>query len=358
MNDTPTPLTRDWLARQLVALCAADTTSGREDAGLPALQALLAELGAEVALQPVAPGRTNVLATWGTPRLLFSTHLDTVPPFVAPRRDGSRIHGRGACDAKGQILAQLAAIRGLRAEGVEGFAWLGVVGEETDSAGAREALKLAPRFQEVRALINGEPTQNRLATGQRGALHLHLECRGLRAHSGSPERGRHALWLLLDWLQALRGEARPVDAELGPEVWNLGRLEGGDAPNVIPAQASAEVLARTVPGSDFESRVAALRPAEGAVSVRLAEPPDRYPVLEGFEHAAMPFGSDAPTLRALVPDRTVVLAGPGAIEVAHTDGEHLDLDDLEAGIALNARLAKHFLGSPIQGTHGGEGSKR
>lgn len=353
MTDTPTLLSQDWLASRLMDLCAVDTTSGAEDAGLPALRTLLAELGATLVEQPVAPGRTNVLAIWGAPRILFSTHLDTVPPFIAPRRDGNRIHGRGACDAKGQILAQLVAIHRLRAEGLEGFAWLGVVGEETDSAGAREALKLARRFQEVRALINGEPTQNRLATGQRGALHLHLECRGLRAHSGSPERGRHALWTLMDWLQRLRAEGRPVDADLGPEVWNLGRLEGGDAPNVVPAEASAEVLARTVPGSDFEARVAALRPDEGAISVRLAEPPDRYPAVDGFPMAAMPFGSDAPTLRALVPDRTVVLAGPGSIDVAHTDDEHLDLGDLEAGIALNARLAKHFLGS-----HGGEGSKR
>ena len=339
-------------------LCAVDTTSGAEDAGLPGLRALLSGLGAEVLEQPVAPGRTNVLATWGAPRLLFSTHLDTVPPFVAPRREEDRIHGRGACDAKGQIVAQLAAIRQLRSEGLDGFAWLGVVGEETDSAGAREALKLADRFPDLRALVNGEPTKNRLATGQRGALHLHLECHGVRAHSGSPERGRHAIWALLDWLEALRAEARPVDAELGPEVWNLGRLEGGDAANVIPAHAAADVLARTVPGSDFAARVEALRPEHGEIRVKLAEDPDRYPILEGFEHAPMPFGSDAPTLRALVPDRSVVLAGPGSIEVAHTDDEHLDLEELEAGIALNVRLAKHFLGGPIHGTHGGEGSKR
>ena len=353
MTDTPTLLSRDWLARRLVELCAVDTTSGAEDAGLPTLRAVLAELGAEIEEQAVAPGRTNLLATWGRPGLLFSTHLDTVPPFVPPHQDGTRIHGRGACDAKGQILAQLAAIHQLRAEGLDGFAWLGVVGEETDSAGAREALALAPRFTGVRALVNGEPTRNKLATGQRGALHLHLECHGVRAHSGSPERGRHALWTLLDWLQALRAEARPVDPELGPEIWNLGRLEGGDAANVIPAHAAAELLARTVPGSDFLDRAAALQPEHGELRVRLAEDPDRYPALDGFEMAPMPFGSDAPTLRALVPDRTVVLAGPGSIEVAHTDDEHLDLDDLEAGIALNVRLAKHFLGS-----HGGEGSKR
>lgn len=351
MTDTPTLLSRDWLAGRLLELCAADTTSGAEDAGLPALRTLLAELGADITEQPVAPGRTNVLAAWGTPRVLFSTHLDTVPPFIAPRREGDRILGRGACDAKGQILAQLAAIQALREEGAEGLAWLGVVGEETDSAGATAALSLS--MPELRALINGEPTGNRLATGQRGALHLHLECHGVAAHSGSPDLGRNAIWELADWMQRLRAETRPADPLLGPEVWNLGRMSGGGAPNVVPARAEAEVLARTLPGSDFADRVSALRPEHGEITVRLSEPPDRYPVLDGFSMAPMPFGSDAPALRALVPDRTVALAGPGHIAFAHAENEHLDLDDLEAGIALNRRLALHFLGS-----HGGEGSKR
>ncbi|HTL98834.1 MAG TPA: M20/M25/M40 family metallo-hydrolase [Holophagaceae bacterium] len=356
MTDTPTPLSRDWLASRLMDLCACDTTSGVEDLGLPALRALLMELGAEVTEQAVAPGRTNVLATWGIPEILFSTHLDTVPPFIAPRREGDRVHGRGACDAKGQILAQLAAIRALREEGVEGLAWLGVVGEETDSAGARAALSLS--MPALRALINGEPTGNRLATGQRGALHLHLECRGVAAHSGSPELGRSAIWELTDWLQRLREEPRPADPALGPEVWNLGRIGGGDAVNVVPAHAEAELLARTLPGSDFADRVAALRPERGEIALRLSEPPDLYPAVDGFPMAPMPFGSDAPALRALVPDRTVVLAGPGRIEVAHRPDEHLDLEDLEAGIALNARLARHFLGSHLHGSKGGEGSKR
>ncbi|HEU4951547.1 MAG TPA: M20/M25/M40 family metallo-hydrolase [Holophagaceae bacterium] len=353
MTDAPDPLNPDWLARQLLALCAVETTSGAEDAGLPALGALLTAMGAEVTEQPAAPGRTNVLATWGAPRILFSTHLDTVPPFFPPSRDGDRILGRGACDAKGQILAQLAAIARLRAEGLDGFAWLGVVGEETDSLGAREALKLADRLPGLRALINGEPTGNKLATGQRGALHLHLACEGVSAHSGSPELGHSAAWDLLDWLQGLRDLPRPVDPELGPEVWNLGRLQGGAAVNVIPAQAEAELLVRTVPGSDFAAQVEALKPERGRVAVRLSEHPDTYPAVDGFERAPMPFGSDLPTLRALVPEGTVVLAGPGHIAVAHTDHEHLDLADLEAGIALNARLARHLLGA-----HGGEGSKR
>lgn len=343
MNAPPADRSR-WLLSRLQDLCAQETTSGREDAGLPALRALLGELGATVLEQPVAPGRTNVLATWGRPRVLFSTHLDTVPPYLPPRLEEGLLRGRGACDAKGQVVAQLGAIRTLLAEGREGLAWLGVVGEETDSAGASAALGLADHLGDLRALINGEPTELRLATGQRGAQHLCLHCAGRAAHSGSPERGHNATWPLLDWLQRLRELPRPVDPGLGPEVWNLGLLRAGEAPNSVPAAAEALLMVRTVPGSAFAEEVRRLAPAEGSVELRLDEPPDRYPEVPGFDHAPMPFGSDAPTLRALVPDRTVVLAGPGSIAVAHTLDEHLALADLEAGVDLNRRLALHFLG--------------
>lgn len=341
--DASTADLRTWLAGRLEALCACDSTSGREDAMLPALNALLADLGAEVVEQPVAPGRTNVLATWGRPRVLFSTHLDTVPPFLPPRLEGEVLHGRGACDAKGQILAQLGAVRRLLAEGAGGLAWLGVVGEETDSAGARAALGLADLLQDLRVLVNGEPTGLKLATGQRGVQHLCLHCRGRSAHSGSPELGHDATWPLLDWLQRLRELPRAADPQLGPEVWNLGLLQAGEALNSVPASARADLLLRSLPGSGFAEAVRRLAPPEGSVDLRLDEPPDRYPEIPGFEHAAMPFGSDAPALRALVPDRTVVLAGPGSIAVAHTLEEHLALPELEAGVALNLRLARHFL---------------
>ncbi|GLH67630.1 M20 family metallopeptidase [Geothrix edaphica] len=343
MNATPADL-RSWLANSLQPLCACETTSGREDGGLAPLRALLSGLGAVIHEQRVAEGRTNVLATWGRPRVLFSTHLDTVPPYLPPRLEGDVFHGRGACDAKGQIVAQLGAVKALLAEGREGLAWLGVVGEETDSAGATAALGLADRLGDLKVLINGEPTDLKLATGQRGAQHLCLHCTGRAVHSGSPELGLNATWPLLDWLQRLREQPRPVDPALGPEVWNLGILRAGEALNSIPASAEAKLMARTLPGSTFVDEARRLAPPEGSVALTLDEPPDRYPEVPGFDHAAMPFGSDAPTLRALVPDRTVVLAGPGSIRVAHTLEEHLTLAELEAGVELNHRLALHFLG--------------
>src|SRR5690606_16205186 len=266
-----------------------------------------------------------------------------VPPFIPPRVQGDRVEGRGTVDAKGQIVAQLAAIAGLLRRGERDVAWLGVVGEETDSIGAQAALALAPRLRGLRAVIDGEPTGNRLATGQRGILHLRLCCTGKAAHSGTPEVGRSAIWPLLDWLQALRARPRPVDPDLGPEIWNLGRIEGGRAPNVVPDFAAADLFVRALPGSDFASVAAGLAPEGGQAEALHGTPADRFPRIPGHEHAVVPFGSDAPRLRRLAADGTVVLVGPGAIERAHSEDEHVLLDELRDGIDLLQRLAARFL---------------
>lgn len=327
-----------WLER----LCAHDTTTGREDRGLDTLVALLRELGARVHLQPIENGRSNVLALWGEPRVLFSTHVDTVPPYLPPQRAAEGLWGRGTADAKGQVIAQLAVIRTLLGEGRDGCAWLGVVGEETDSVGAKRALELAPQLAGCQALLNGEPTHNELATGQRGILSLALTCSGKAAHSGTPELGRSALWPLLEWLQRLRSIEGPSDQDLGPEIWNLGELAGGEAPNVVPAHARASVFARTLPGSNFLAEVRRLAPQDGRVEVLAETPSDRFPRHAGFRYAPVPFGSDAPRLRALARGGEVVLAGPGRIELAHGLDEHLRDDELCDGYALLLRLARHF----------------
>jgi len=327
----------------LADLCALDSTTGQEAALLPALVPVLEALGARVEVRELAPGRCNVLATWGEPRILFSTHLDTVPPFLPVRLEGDTLFARGACDAKGQMVAQWLAIDRLRREGREGFAWLGVAGEETDSLGAAEARHWADRFTRCRALINGEPTELNLATGEKGYEILRLACRGRAAHGGSPHLGHSAVLDLLDWLQAMRSLPLARDPDLGAEVWNLGTIQGGTAANVVPDRAEAVLNLRTVPGSGFRRALEALRPPQGELRVLVAMDPSRYPALPGFPRAPMPFGSDVPQLRPLIPDGTAVLAGPGTIDVAHTEQEHLALADLHAGIDLNGRLANHFL---------------
>lgn len=333
-----------WLLDRTEALCRADTTTGREDHGLPALRTLLRELGAAVELQQVAPGRHNVLATWGVPRLLFSTHLDTVPPFLPPRRQGDLLQGRGTCDAKGQIVVQLAVIHELLARGHGGFAWLGVVGEETDSLGAVAAADLADRLQTCTGAINGEPTENRLATGQRGALQLRLVTKGIAAHSGTPELGKSAIWPLLDWLHQLRELPPHHDADLGPEVWNLATLNAGTAPNVVPAHAEAMLFVRSLPGSRFLERARELAPEVGRVEQLSFTPPERFPRVPGFDYAPVPFGSDAPRLRSMLGGKPVVLCGPGSIRVAHTIDEHITGTDLVAGRERLLAIAEALLG--------------
>jgi len=338
----PTPVP-DPAFQLLAELCALDSSSGREAELLPALLPALGSRGARVDVRQLAPGRCNVLATWGEPRLLFSTHLDTVPPFLPPRLEGDTLFGRGACDAKGQMVAQWLALDRLLAEGRTGFAWLGVAGEETDSLGAQEALVWADRFTGCKALINGEPTGLKLAAGQRGVENLQMVCNGRAAHGGSPELGHSAILDLMDWLEGLRRLPLGHDPELGAEVWNLGTIQGGSAVNIVPDQAEALLNLRTVPSSTFRQALAAQAPAQGELRVVLADPPCLFPAIPGFERAPMPFGSDLPQLGALVPGGTLVLAGPGSIRCAHTEQEYLTLADLHAGIELNYKLALHFL---------------
>jgi acetylornithine deacetylase len=334
------------IAQCILKLCAVDSTTGQEAHMLPLLLELFTELGAQVQLQPVEGGRSNLLARWGKPRVLFSTHMDTVPPYLPPRREGNRLWGRGTCDAKGILATMAEALRALLEDGQRDVAFLGVVGEETDSLGARLALELKDQLPEIEAVINGEPTGNTLATGQKGSLHLRLRCSGKAAHSATPEEGVNAAFPLLDWIAAIRALPLPQDPRLGPEVWNLGTLRTGRAINIVPDEGEASLFARTVPGTTFRQDVIRLRPEQGEVDVIFERDPEYFPVLEGFPMAQVPFGSDAHTLRHLAQNHFIVMTGPGSIRVAHTAGEHLDLDDALAGAAQYVALAKMLLARP------------
>lgn len=352
MAETSFDLAR--MISRLAALMSVDTTTGREDAGLPTLEGILASAGAvAIERRPAAAGRTNVLARFGgEPRVLYTTHLDTVPPYLPPTidPDGRTVRGRGACDAKGQVVAQLAAIEALVAAGLRDVAWLGVVGEETDSVGAKaeeaRAAEGPPPFPELRLVVNGEPTRNALGAGQRGILHLKLRCRGKAAHSGTPERGRNAALDLVDWIQELRRLPLAEDADLGPEVWNLGRLAAGRAVNVVPDLAEADVLLRQVPGSAFAESVRRVAPADATVEVLAETGPAVFPVIPGAPRVRLPFGSDAPRLARLARGGRVALVGPGDIELAHSVDERITVAELEEGARLNLRLGRSCFGEP------------
>lgn len=330
-----------WRRECLFELCSVDSSTGHEGRLRPLLDSLLRDLGADVHWQPVSGERANVLATWGPPRLLLSTHLDTVPPYLEPTPTSSGLRGRGTCDAKGQVVTQLSAIRRLLAAGESGVAWLGVVGEETNSDGARAAVDLRSRLPELGAVVVGEPTEGAIPSGQKGFLHLELRCRGRRAHGADPkashpEWGTNALWHLLRWLDALRLADERVDPVFGREVWNLGVVEGGDAPNVVAGQARAELVVRTVPGSTFVDQCRRLAPREGTVLVRTEEAPVLYGGPAAFDigrtrSEAVGFGSDAPNLAPLAAGR-VFLYGPGSIARAHTDHERISWEALRWGV--------------------------
>ena len=325
------------LTRSLVDI---DSTTGREREASEWLARALAALGYRVTEQPVSDGRFNIFAQPGTapPQVVFSTHFDCVPPFFPSRFERGLIFGRGACDAKGILAAQVAAAERLRTAGETRFGLLFVVGEERGSDGARVANERAP--EGVRFLIDGEPTDNRLGAATRGVLRVRLQAQGRAAHSSFPELGESAIDKLLDALMVLRGVQLPEDALLGRTHYTVGLIEGGVAPNVVSPHASAELMFRIV-GEATPVRDA-LHVVDSLVSVEqvLEVPAVKLHVVPGFETATFPYTTDVP---ALTKWGRPLLLGPGSIHVAHTDEEHLAVEELMAAVDLYARLARELL---------------
>ena len=245
------------------------------------LSQLAAKSGGQVERMEVEPGRANVLACWGKPVVTLSTHMDTVPPFFPAREDAEFIWGRGACDAKGIIAAMVAAAEKLLGEGVRNFGLLFVVGEERNSAGAAVAAR-SPRGS--RYLVNGEPTENKLAVGTKGNLRVDLRAAGKTAHSAYPELGVSAIEKLLDVLADMRRIPMPEDPVMGPSTMNIGLIEEGHAPNVIPDSASAQILYRTVcPSTELRRKLEAI--LEGRCHYEFVRDtlPIRMEPLDGFQ---------------------------------------------------------------------------
>ncbi|HEX9918513.1 MAG TPA: M20/M25/M40 family metallo-hydrolase, partial [Pyrinomonadaceae bacterium] len=301
----------------------------------------LENLNYKVELQEVASRRANVIATASdAPRLFFSTHIDTVPPVIASSEDDTHIYGRGACDAKGIISAQIFAAERLRAQGTNDIGLLFTVDEELGSLGARAADTHALAAS-CAYLINGEPTENKLAAGSKGSLRLRLTARGRAAHSAYPEHGDSAIERLLDVLADIRKIAWPEDDFFGRTTCNIGTLDGGTRPNIIPAEARAELQIRLVTES---ARVKAEleRAVAGRVEVEylsVAEPVRLF-APEGFTSEVVRFTTDIPYLTNW---GTPLLLGPGSILDAHTAGERICKDELAAAVELYARLAAELL---------------
>ncbi len=318
------------------------SVSGEEGEVGRFLESYLKGLGYEVESQEVAGGRANVLArAGGRARVVLSTHMDTVPPFIASSEDEEYIRGRGACDAKGIIAAQLTAAERLRAGGFEDLGLLFTVDEELGSLGARAADAHA-MGRGCEYLVNGEPTGNRLAVGSKGSLRLKLLTEGRAAHSAYPERGESAIEKLLDVLAELRAVEWPRDEFFGETTCNVGTVSGGTRPNVIPAAAEAQLQIRLVTPSDvikeIVERVAAGR---ARVEYMSASEPVRMHAVEGFEREVVRFTTDIPYLSSW---GKPLLLGPGSILDAHTDGERVSKRELEEAVGLYVRLVKTLLG--------------
>ncbi len=296
----------------------------------------------EVELQPVAPGRSNVFGRRGTPEVVLSTHLDTVPPFFPAREDAEFIYGRGSCDAKGIAACQLTAAERLLQEGVEGFSLLFLVGEETLSDGARVANQSPPGSKYI---INGEPTENKLALGTKGILQVNIRTGGKMAHSAYPHLGESAIEKLLDILADLRKLALPQDPLLGPSTINIAMISGGRAPNVVPDEAEAQVLFRTVPSRqgarDLRREVEALLNGRCAFQFVRETPPLMMEKLDGFEADVVAFTTDLPNLTRW---GRPLLLGPGSVAVAHTDHECVRKADLVRAVDLYCRLVRQLKG--------------
>lgn len=303
------------------------------------LASLAAKYGGRTELMEVEPNRFNVFASWGEPVVTLSTHMDTVPPHVPSHEDGEFIWGRGACDTKGIIASMVTAAERLLADGVRGFGLLFVVGEERNSAGAMAA---AGMRRGSRYLINGEPTENRLALGSKGALRYEITAHGRMAHSAYPELGESAIEKLLDVLQELRSMQLPVDAVLGRSTMNIGTIAGGRAPNVVPDQASAEVMIRLV--SDPEStRDAVKRAASGRADARevLCIPALRLGSLDRYETTVVSYTTDIPAFGGAW--GTPFLVGPGSIHVAHTLAECVPKQQLVDAVEIYQKLVRELL---------------
>ena len=330
------------LTRELVDI---ESITGNEAAVGNYLYGELCRLGYHTKKMPVEGERFNVYAVpeaesrkaEGSPPVTFSTHMDTVPPFIPSSEDSGRIYGRGSCDAKGIMAAQIAAAERLRRGGIH-VGLLFVVGEERDSLGARIANQQAPAG--CRFLINGEPTENHIALASKGTLRAEVTATGRMAHSAYPELGDSAIDKLIPALSRLRTMPLPSDPDVGPCTLNIGLIEGGRAPNVIPDYAHADLLYRLVgPTEDLRLRIVAAAGDAVKVTFPLELPFLRFRKIDGLPTMIAAFTTDIPQLTHW---GEPLLIGPGSIHVAHTDGEYIEKQQLAEAIEVYCRIARQL----------------
>lgn len=360
-----------------------DSTSGREAGFAGFLAERLAGKGRRIETFEVGDGTKNLLVSWGNPKVIFCSHLDTVPPYMAPHvmsseaetSSSSTFFGRGTCDAKGQIFAMYEACKVLEAKGHKDFGLLLLAGEETGSFGAKafEAMPDKPFPTEDAWLIVGEPTDNCMASAAKGTKSFEVTFEGKACHSGYPENGESAIEYFNDFMNALRSIVFPADEVLGETTWNVGKLVSDNPQNILSDRLTCRVYFRTtfesdemvsnimknIAGPDAKLRFGrrtvqdgsdivakAVAPWQRAMSVKAfgGDAPSRFEVLDGFPSKPVAFGSDAPQLKCF-PYK--ILCGPGSILVAHKDEERITLDDLETAVENYVKMYETIKGNNI-----------
>ena len=328
------------LTRQLIDI---ESITGNEAKVGNYLYGELLRLGYQVQKMPVEGDRFNIYATspeQSQPAVVFSTHMDTVPPFIPSSEDAGRIYGRGSCDAKGIIAAQIAAAERLRRQG-KYVGLLFVAGEERDSLGAHVANEHPPAG--CRFLVNGEPTENRLALASKGTLRCEITARGRMAHSAYPELGESAINKLVGALARLLTMALPSDPQVGPCTLNIGIIEGGRAPNIIPDYAHADLSYRLVgPSDELRKQIVATAGNQVEVTFPLELPFLRLRTVDGLPTMIAAFTTDIPKLTNW---GEPLLIGPGSIHVAHTEGEYIEKQQLHDAIDLYCGIAEQLIRS-------------
>lgn len=323
--------------RQLIDI---ESISGNESAVGNYLYGELCRIGYQTRKIPVEGDRFNVFATHPDhldPAIVFSTHMDTVPPFIPSSEDADRIYGRGSCDAKGIIAAQAVAAERLQRDGIY-VGLLFVVGEERDSLGAQVANDHAPAS--CRFLVNGEPTENRIALASKGTLRVEVTARGRMAHSAYPELGDSAIDKLIAALGRLRAMKLPSDPEVGPCTLNIGLIEGGRAPNVISDYAHADLLYRLVgPTDELRKQIVATAGDPVEITFPLELPFQQLRTVDGLPTMIAAFTTDIPKLTKW---GEPLLIGPGSIHVAHTEGECIEKRQLHEAIDLYSKIARQL----------------
>lgn len=348
-------------------ILSVDSTSGREAELADILAVELDAPGRKVEVLEVGDGTKNILVSWGNPKVVFCTHMDTVPPYISPVFSDDLVTGRGSCDAKGQLFAMYEACRLLESKGRTDFALLLLSGEETGSFGAKSfnSMQLeAPLSLHNAWLIVGEPTDNRMASAAKGTKSFEVTFAGQSCHSGYPENGASAIMHFNDFMNALRSIVFPTDPILGETTWNVGKLVSDNPQNILSDCLTCRVYFRTtfesdqlvcnimknIAGDDAKLRFGKPKAQDGsdlvakevapwqkAMSVKAfgGDTPSRFDVLEGFDSKPVAFGSDAPQLTCF---RHKILYGPGSILTAHRDEEYIKLEDIEMAISQYVRM--------------------